>query len=117
MFVSSTFSDLENHRKAVRDGIRQLGLQDISMENLGARDQRPKDECMRLINNESQLFVGIYAYRYGFIPAGDESSITESEYDTATLANIPRFIYIVDEDYPWLPANIDYGGQKRSWKY
>lgn len=112
VFVSSTFSDLESHRSAVRDGIRQLGLIDVSMENLGARDQRPKDECLRLLRDESELFVGIYAHRYGYLPDGDEVSITESEYEAATLANLPRFIYIVDDDYPWLPGYIEDGDGK-----
>ncbi|MCP4902404.1 MAG: DUF4062 domain-containing protein, partial [bacterium] len=112
VFVSSTFSDLQSHRAAVRDGVRQLGLIDVSMENLGARDQRPKDECLRLIREQSELFVGIYAHRYGFVPEGDAVSITESEYETATLADLPRFIYIIDPEHPWRPAHMDDGEAK-----
>jgi hypothetical protein len=112
VFVSSTFIDLKEHRVAVRDGIRRLGAIDISMENLGAREQRPKQECLRLIREDSNIFVGIYAHRYGFIPDGDVVSITESEYDAATLANLPRFIYIIDEDHPWRLSHIDDGDNK-----
>ena len=100
IFVSSTFNDLKNYRKAVRKGIRQLGAIDVSMENLGARDNRPKDECIRLIENETDVFVGIYAHRYGFIPDGDDISITEAEYNAAVSLNIPCYIYILDEEYP-----------------
>lgn len=78
VFVSSTFKDLKAHRNTVREGIRQLGAIDVSMENLGARDERPKEECLRLIKEESQIFVGIYAHRYGFVPQGDDVSITQS---------------------------------------
>ena len=109
VFVSSTFSDLSRHREAVRNGIRQLGLVDVSMEHLGARDQRPKDECLRLVRDESDLFVGIYAHRYGFVPPNDIISITESEYEAATLADIPRFLYLVDDEHPWRPADVDKG--------
>lgn len=108
IFISSTYIDLVNHRSAVRDGTRRLGLVDISMENFGARDEQPKDECLRLVK-EADLFVGIYAHRYGFVPLNDSHSISESEYEAATLANIPRFIYLVDEDYPWRPADIEQG--------
>jgi hypothetical protein len=110
-FVSSTFMDLESHRRAVRDGIRKLGADDVSMENLGSRDERPKDECLRLVK-ESDLFVGIYAHRYGYIPDGDSISLTEAEYDAATIAGLPRFIYLVDHNQPWLPDYIDEGKSK-----
>ncbi|HSO14209.1 MAG TPA: DUF4062 domain-containing protein, partial [Anaerolineales bacterium] len=109
IFVSSTSVDLGEYRKRVQDVIRQLGAIDISMENFGARDERPKDECLRMIKEESDLFVGIYAHRYGFIPKGDEKSITEQEYEVATLTKIPRFIYIVDDNVAWKPAFIDRG--------
>lgn len=109
VFLSSTFADLADHRKAVRDGIRQLGAVDISMEHFGARDERPADECIRLVRQESDLFVGIYAHRYGFVPDGSPISISEMEYKAASDASLPRFVYIVDDDHPWLPAHIDAG--------
>jgi hypothetical protein len=80
------------------------------MENFGANDERPKNECLRLINNECDIFVGIYAHRYGFIPKGDNVSITEAEYRAATSAGIPRLIYIVDEKTPWVLDHVDKGG-------
>jgi hypothetical protein len=109
VFVSSTYIDLTEHRRAVQTAIRQLGAIDISMENFGARDERPKTECLRIIHEESDLFVGIYAHRYGYIPDGEHKSITEYEYDAAGNRNLPRFIYLVDEDIEWKPSFIDSG--------
>jgi hypothetical protein len=109
VFVSSTFTDLVEHRETVQKALRQLGAVDISMENLGARDERPKAECLRIISEEVDTFVGIYAYRYGFIPKGDPKSITESEYDAASLSGLPRFIYLVNEDALWSPKFIERG--------
>jgi hypothetical protein len=109
VFVSSTSVDLEAHRRAVADGIRELGAVDVSMEHLGARDERPKDESLRLVRKESDFFVGIYAHRYGFIPEGDELSITEAEYNEASSAGLLRLIYLVDETAPWSPPHIDTG--------
>lgn len=74
VFISSTFIDLKDYRQSVLKVIRQLGAIDTAMEHLGARDERPKDECLRLIAEESDIFVGIYAHRYGFIPEGDSIS-------------------------------------------
>lgn len=109
VFVSSTFQDLKEHREAVREVIRKLGAVDVSMETLGARDERPRNECVRLLSDESQLFVGIYAYRYGYLPDGDPVSITETEYLVASERQLPRFIFLVDESAPWLPSHIERG--------
>jgi hypothetical protein len=109
IFVSSTFLDLEGHRASVREIIRQIGAVDIAMEHLGARDERPKDECLRLVRTESKAFIGIYAHRYGHMPKGDTLSITELEYEAASSVGLKRLIYIVDEDVPWQKKFIDQG--------
>lgn len=109
VFLSSTFTDLANYRKTVRTAIRQLGAIDVSMEHFGARDERPLNECVRLVQNESDLFVGIYAHRYGYVPDGADVSISELEYKAASDFSLPRFIYMVDDNQPWLPAHIDSG--------
>lgn len=108
VFISSTFKDLEAFRKTVIEAVRQLGAVDVSMEHFGARDDRPKDECLKLIG-ESDVFVGIYAYRYGYTPEGDLISILEAEYEAATSAGKPRLIYIIKEGVPWPPDLIDTG--------
>jgi hypothetical protein len=114
IFLSSTFTDLAEHRKTVQSAIRQLGAIDVSMEHFGARDERPSDECVRLVREESQLFVGIYAHRYGYVPDGSDISISEMEYRAASEIPLPRFIYLIDENYPWVPAHIDIGtGRER----
>jgi len=77
VFLSSTFTDLAEYRRTVQGAIRQLGTVDVSMEHFGARDERPADECVRLVRQESDLFVGIYAYKYGYVPDGADVSISE----------------------------------------
>ncbi len=113
VFVSSTFIDLAEYRKSVCDIIRQLGGIDIAMEHLGAHDERPKAKCLRLIKEQSDAFVGIYAHRYGSIPKGDKCSIIESEYKAATAKGLERFIYIIDEKVPWQKTFIDKGKNAR----
>ena len=79
------------------------------MEHFGARDEEPKHECVQLIREQAGSFVGIYAHRYGYTPPDCDRSITEMEFDAATLAGLQRFIYIVDEEAPWKPGLIDTG--------
>ena len=97
VFVSSTFSDLVEYRNAVRTAIRRLGAVDISMENFGSRDERPLDECIRIIRQETEILVGLYAHRYGFIPPGEQESITAREYRVALEARIPIIAYLIGE--------------------
>lgn len=113
VFVSSTFSDLEEYRRAVCDIIRQFGAVDVAMEHLGAHDERPKELCMSLVREGSDAFVGIYAHRYGTVPKGDTRSITELEYDEATRCGLKRLIYIIDDKTPWQKNFIDDGDKAK----
>ncbi|MDQ3801094.1 MAG: DUF4062 domain-containing protein [Acidobacteriota bacterium] len=116
VFLSSTFTDLAGYRQTVQNAIKRLGAIDVSMEYFGARDEKPMDECIRLVKKESDIFVGIYAYRYGYIPEGENISISEMEYKAASEANLPRFIFIIDKNQPWLPEYIDEGENRQKLK-
>jgi phosphoserine phosphatase len=109
VFVSSTIRDLARHREAVTARILQLGATVVAAEYFGAREDRPKEECLRLVREGCDVFVGIYAHRYGFIPDGDELSITEQEYVEAIRSRRPSFVYRVDKDYRWPQRDIETG--------
>jgi len=113
IFVSSTFTDLEEYRKAVCDIIRQIGAVDVAMEHFGARDARPKEECLRLIREESEAFVGIYAHRYGTILSRDGRAIIELEYLEAIKSHLRCLIYILDDNVPWQKKFIDDGPEAK----
>ena len=100
VFLSSTFRDLVLHRKAAADAIERLGIGLSRMETFGAIPVEPSEACLNKIA-ESELFVGIYAHRYGFIPDASQISITEAEFNRATELRRPTFCFLVDPDYPW----------------
>jgi len=106
IFISSTYSDLIEHRKKTAEAIERLGQQGIRMEVFGARSEDATEVSLDEIN-QAELFVGIYAHRYGYIPQGSEQSITEMEYHYAAEHKKPLFCFIVDDDYPWRPAFIE----------
>lgn len=109
IFISSTFQDLQEFRQAVSNAVRRLDCIDISMEHFGARNAYPKDECLRLIREKSDLYVGIFAKRYGFIPPNDTRSMTHNEYREAIQVKIPCLIYLLQSDVTWPETYTDQG--------
>jgi hypothetical protein len=113
VFLSSTFTDLESHRNAVTKAIERLGGKVVRMEVFGAR---PDDATHASLGDlkECDLFVGIYAHRYGSISERSATSITEEEYDYAKKLKKPMFCYIVNENHPCLPSMIENNEPARS---
>ena len=102
-FISSTKIDLVRHREAVRDALLKNDYFPVEMEDFGARDVDPVTGCLRLVG-ESQVFIGIYAWRYGYVPPGAERSITAEELEQARRLGKHCLCFVVDEHYAW-PAD------------
>jgi hypothetical protein len=99
VFLSSTYNDLIEHRKAAHDALEQLGLHVIWMEAFGARPVESTKACLDEVA-ECELFVGIYAHRYGYIPEGKDISITEQEFDHTQKLGKPIFGFIISDEHP-----------------
>lgn len=106
VFLSSTYADLTEHRKRAAEALQRLGQQAERMEVFGARPEEPKQASLREVE-ACDIFVGIYAHRYGFIPPGSKISITESEFRHAKLLKKPILCFVVDHNYAWLPDMIE----------
>lgn len=106
VYLSSTFKDLVNYRRAVYDAIHKAGFECSAMENYAACDERPVDRCLEDVAH-CDVYVGIFAHRYGYVPEGQNQSITEQECRKAESCGIPRLNFFVDEQTPWVPAWID----------
>ena len=83
----------------------------VRMEVFGARPIQATAACLSEVD-ECDAMVGIYAHRYGFIPAGSDISILEQEFDHA-IRNKTVLCFVIDENYPWPPRHIE-GGPGRS---
>ena len=104
VFVSSTYIDLKEHRAAVEDVLQRLGSTYHGMEYFGARHEEPTSASFAEIA-QCELFIGIYAHRYGHVPSAGTHSITEQEYDFACGKRLPILCYLVESEHPW-PANM-----------
>src|SRR3990172_2601151 len=100
IFVSSTTQDLIDYRRAVITAISRSGHTPICMEHQSAKDTTPLEESLRKVH-DSNLYVGIFAWRYGFIPPKSDASITEMEYREAVRHGIPTLIFLLDENVDW----------------
>src|SRR5687768_465783 len=78
VFVSSTLGELAEERRAVRAAIEAMHLTPVMFE-LGARPHAPRS-VYRSYLQQSDVFVGIYAQRYGWVAPGQEISGLEDEY-------------------------------------
>jgi hypothetical protein len=97
--ISSTSLDLPAHRKQAMDACLSLGMMPSVMEHLYASNDDPVARSLKMVD-DADIYIGIFAHRYGTVPAGYTVSITEMEYDRAVKRGIPRLVYIVDSAHP-----------------
>jgi len=106
--VSSTVLDLPVHREKVRDACLKLRLFPLMMEHLPATSGDAIRESRRLVN-EANIYVGVFAHRYGFVPEGQEISITEMEYNLARERGIDRLSFVMADDHPIVIGDVEFG--------
>lgn len=100
IYLSSTFEDLKAYREAVYRVLRQLRHDVVSMEDYVASPQRPLDKCLTDVA-ACQAYVGLFAWRRGFVPPGQEQAITELELREAERHDMPRLVFLLADDAPW----------------
>src|SRR5215813_1846408 len=106
VFISSTLGELAAERAAARRAITRLHLVPVFYES-GARPHPPR-AMYRAYLKQSQVFVGIYWQRYGWVAPGMEISGLEDEFRLA--AGKPMLLYLkrpAPDREPRLAAMID----------
>ena len=89
VFVSSTLLELAPERQAARAAITRLRLTPVMFE-LGARPHPPRELYLSYLA-QSDVFVGIYGEKYGWIAPGFDVSGLEDEYLHA--GDRPKLLY------------------------
>jgi formylglycine-generating enzyme required for sulfatase activity len=98
VFISSTYIDNVERRELVAKAVTMAGMVWHGMEIFTASTRKTTEECLRYVR-ESDVLVGIIAYRYGWEPDG-KKSITEMEYDVST----DRLMFLIDPKTPVIPS-------------
>jgi len=106
VFISSTLEELAAERAAARRAVARLHLVPVYYES-GARPHPPRN-MYRAYLEQSQIFVGIYWQRYGWVAPGMDISGLEDEYRLA--AGKPLLLYLkrpAPDTEPRLTAMLD----------
>ena len=98
VMISSTSLDLPEHRKQVIAACERMGYFPSAMENLPARDADAIQVSLEMVD-KADVYLGIYAWRYGYIPEGQAVSITEMEFDRAVQRGIPILVFTIHKDH------------------
>ncbi|MFL6333476.1 MAG: DUF4062 domain-containing protein [Pyrinomonadaceae bacterium] len=109
VYVSSTFNDLKECRARVNRALRKVGHEDVAMEYYVAGGERPVERCLADVA-ECDLYVGLFAWRYGYVPEKKNPeglSITETEYREARRLGKHCLIFLLAEDAPWPRTLMD----------
>ena len=103
-FISSTFQDLKEYRKFVRDSISEIGVEIIEFS---VPSIEPVTELIKKKVKEADLIIFILGYRYGSIDSKSKKSFTEVELNLARSLNKPILVYLAAEDASWPINQID----------
>lgn len=103
VFLSSTYTDLVEHRKMLWDLLESYDVKVKGMEKFGARREAPLDVCLQEVE-ESDIYIGIIGMRYGFVDEATGKSYTQLEYEKACELSKEIQIYIIDKEKAVIPV-------------
>jgi len=108
--ISSTALDLPEHREQVIKACRRMGIFPVAMEDLPARDADAIRVSTEMVD-KADIYIGIFAWRYGHIPEGHDISITEMEFNRAVERGIPILVFVPHKDHSLTIDMVETGDQ------
>ena len=104
VYISSTYKDLIEYRSEAHSALRKMGYHVICMEDYVAKDERTDERCTQDAAS-CEFYVGVFAWRYGYIPPEDNPSarsITDLEYRAARESdNTTVLTFLLAENVAW----------------
>jgi hypothetical protein len=117
VMISSTFTDLEQHRAALIDAIAGQGLAAVAMENDSALpDVDIIDSSLGMVRDAS-AYIGVISHKYGQTPEDPNRnpgklSITELEFNEAQQLDRPILLFIMGDKHPLRKADVETDADK-----
>ncbi|GAA0435348.1 HEAT repeat domain-containing protein [Actinoplanes campanulatus] len=107
-YISATFEDLKECREAVRHALGLIGLRFKTMEEYVAGATAPLARCLDDVES-CDIYIGIFAWRYGYTPPKQSKSITHLEYEHAVASGKDCLIFLLSEHAAWPVRFVDRG--------
>jgi len=109
VMVSSTAVDLPQHRERLIEAIQRVGFVPVPMEHLAGADTNLLGASLELVR-KSDLYLGIFAFRYGRRATSSDMSLTEAEYREAVRLKKPRRVFFMSDEHSGMrPKDFDRG--------
>ena len=113
IYVSSTLSDLTEHRAAVRQVMNSLSEGGVNFEYTGveylsAEPNPPLGTYLHAVQGADFILL-LIGWRYGYVPEGSEKSVVELEYEAAVESKLAVLTYLIDDSYPVPPNLVELG--------
>ena len=116
--ISSTGTDLKEHRAVLVEAIKRQGLTDVAMENDSAKpDVDVVDSSLRMVRDAS-AYIGVISRKYGQTPEcprrnPGKLSITELEFNEAQRLGRPILLFIMGDQHLLREADVETNAAKR----
>lgn len=111
IFISSTYEDLIEERKAVQETILSMYQIPIGMEMFSADDDEQWEIIKETIDS-SDYYVVIIGHKYGSLTK-EGISYTRKEYEYARSIGVPTLGFIIDSNVPVKPDYLEVDQNKR----
>lgn len=112
VMVSSTFTDLAEHRQALMKAIDGQQLKAVGMENDPAKPAIDVlDSSLQMVRDAS-AYVGVISHKYGQVPEDPERnpeglSLTELEFDEAVRLDRPVLLFLMGPKHPVIAEDVE----------
>ncbi|WP_198172719.1 tetratricopeptide repeat protein [Bradyrhizobium sp. AT1] len=119
IMLSSTFTDLKEHRQNAIDIINRFDLKPKVMEHSGAQaDTDVIDTSLKMVR-DAAAYVLVIGRKYGQTPRDpvrnpNGLSITELEFNEAMALGRPILLFIMSDQHPLTEADFEFDPEKRA---
>ncbi len=117
VMVSSTFTDLKDHRKAAMKAIDDQRMKAVGMEHDSAKPAEDVIDSSLNMVRDSSAYVLLISHKYGQIPQDstrnpNNLSITELEFNEAQRLSLPTLLFLMDDNHPIHKADVERDPEK-----
>lgn len=108
VMIGSAVLDLPEHLQQARDACVSQNMLPLVLDQ---REASPPEALAlsRKLLDEADLYVAIFAFRYGVVPEGETKSMIEIEYERAVARGIPTLIFVADRKHEVAFGDVEVG--------